>query len=174
MHRLEKILWVADGPVGKSSLADLGPHTVPSPFLLVKRKLVRILLVHRPRNSGCWGRIFPDQGHRSLRLYNYRFFCISKNIIAGGASITLAVAFDDFACGRNEFQFLADIPPRRSEPSMFRRLDRPVFFLEDGWLFFHLQTFEEIIMGCVLLQICFLLIVSSFNREEWVEKFWAR
>ena len=128
----------------------MGAILFPVLFLAVKGAPIGVLLVHRPRNSGCRGKAFPNQGRRNLGLYDHRFFYISKAFFAGGASITLAVVFNDFTCGWNEFQFPADI--LLADQDHLRAADWTdlFFFWKRDDYFFHPQTFEEIIMGCFL------------------------
>ena len=82
------------------------------------------------------GRTFLNQSRRHLRLYDHRLFRIAESFLAGWASVTLAVVFDDFTGGRNEFQFPSDI--LLADQDHLRATDRadPVFFRKEGSLLF--------------------------------------
>lgn len=94
--------------------------------------------------------VLSKQSWRNLRLYDHRLFCIAESFLAGGASIALAVVFDHFTGGRNEFQFPADIfladqdhlrTTYRTDLVLFRKWDH---------YFFNFQAFEEFLMCCLL------------------------
>ncbi len=159
IHWLEIVLRAVDDPVGKGGAADLSPILFPVFLLPVKGKPVGILLIHGPYNSGCRGRTFPNQSRRDLRLYNHRLFCITESFLAGRASVTLAVVFDHFAGGRNEFQFPADI--LLTDQDHLRTASRTdlLFSRKRDHYFFNLQAFEEILMGCLLFTGMFLVMV---------------
>ena len=95
-------------------------------------------------------RTFPNQSRRHLRLYDHRLFRIAESFLAGWASVTLAVVFDHFTGGRNEFQFPADI--LLADQDHLRAADRAdlVFFRKRDHYFFNLQVFEKFLMGCLL------------------------
>ena len=156
IHWLKIVLRTVDDPVGKSGPADLSPILLPVFLLPVKGKPIGILLIHGPCNSGSRGRTFSNQSCRNLRLYDHRFFCIAEPFLAGWASVTLAVVFDHFTGGRNEFQFPADI--LLADQDHLRTADRAdlVFFRKRDHYFFNLQTFEKILMGCLLFTGMFL------------------
>ena len=83
------------------------------------------------------------------------------------AAGTLAVVFDHFTGGRNEFQFPADI--LLADQEHLRAADRAdlFFFRKRDHYFFNLQAFEEILMGCLLFTGMFL-DHSFFFQQGWI------
>ena len=77
-------------------------------------------------------------------------FCIAESFLAGGASMALAVVFDHFTGGRNEFQFPADI--FLADQDHLRTTYRTDLILFRKWdhYFFNFQAFEEFLMCCLL------------------------
>ena len=93
-------------------------------------------------------------------------FRIAESFLIGRTSITLTVVFDHFACNRNESQFPADI--LLANQDHLRTADRAdlVFYRKKADYFFNLQSFEEIIMSCLL----FTDMLSDhrfFFRQRW-------
>ena len=151
IHWLKVIPGAIDNPVCQCRPADLGTILSPVFLLTVKRKSIGVLLIHRPCNGGCGRWAFSYQGPRNLRLYDHRFFCVSQSFLTGRTSITLAVVFDHFTCGRNEFQLTANI--LFADQNHLRTTDRAdlIFFQKRDDYFFNLQAFKKILMGCFLL-----------------------
>ena len=92
---------------------------------------------------------FPNQGRQNLGLYDHRFSCIFKAFFTGGASITLAVVFNDFACGRNEFQLPANI--LLADQYHLRAADwTDLFFFwkrDDYWILFYFCFIKKILLS---------------------------
>lgn len=109
--------------------------------------------------------VLSKQSWRNLRLYDHRLFCIAESFLAGGASMALAVVFDHFTGGRNEFQFPADI--FLADQDHLRTTYRTDLILFRKWdhYFFNFQAFEEFLMCCLLLRVCSRITVSPSNRD---------
>ena len=167
IHWLKIVLRTVDNPVSKGGPADLGPILFPVFLLPVKGKPIGIFLVHGPCNGGCRGRTFPNQSRRNLGLYDYRFFCVAESFLAGWASVALAVVFDYFTSGRNEFQFPADILLANQNQLRTAYRTNLLFFRKREHYFFNLKAFEEIFMRGLLFTGMFL-DYSFFFRQRWI------
>ncbi len=96
-----------------------------------------------------------------------RFFCIAESFLTGWASVTLAVVFDHFTGGRNEFQFPADILLADQDHLRTAYRTGLVFFWKRDHYFFNFQAFEEILM-CSLLFTGMLPDYRFFFQQGWI------
>ena len=94
-----------------------------------------------------------------------QLFCIAEPFLAGWTSVTLAVVFDHFTGGRNEFQFPADILLTAQNHLCAAYRTDLFFFGKRDHYFFNLQAFEEILVGCLLFTGMFLITVSASSRD---------
>ena len=99
---------------------------------------------------------FPTRAAGTWDFMITGFFCVAESFLAGWASVALAVVFDYFTSGRNEFQFPADILLANQNQLRTAYRTNLLFFRKREHYFFILKAFEEIFMRCLLFTGMFL------------------